>query len=90
VPRALCEYYTKLLIEGCRFGYVTAVDGRSETTQTQAVSVAADASGVVCRNNYVAATAAGAVAYVLAGTGGRDCHIQNPRGYQTRSGAWLP
>ncbi|HSY05800.1 MAG TPA: hypothetical protein VK803_07610 [Steroidobacteraceae bacterium] len=78
------------LIEGCRFGYVTAVDSRSETTQTQAVSVAADASGVVCRNNYVAATAAGAVAYVLAGSGGRDCHIQTPRGYQTRSGAWLP
>lgn len=76
------------VIEGCRFGYSTATDGRSETTQTQAVSVAADASGVVCRNDDVVATANGAVAYVLAGAGARDCRIENARGIQTASGAW--
>ncbi|HSY07722.1 MAG TPA: right-handed parallel beta-helix repeat-containing protein [Steroidobacteraceae bacterium] len=79
------------VIEGNRFGYSMDMDGKAETTQTQAVSVAADASGVVCRNNYVAATADGAVAYVLAagGGGGRECRIENPRGIQTASGAWL-
>jgi hypothetical protein len=75
------------LIEGCRFGYDLAMDGRTEKTQTQAVSVSADASGVVCRNNIVSSTAEGAVAYQLAGAG-RNCHIVNPRGIQSRSGGW--
>lgn len=75
------------LIEGCRFGYASATDGKNELTQTQAVSVAADASGVVCRDNTVAATAEGAAAYVLAGSA-RDCRIEKPRGIQTATGAW--
>lgn len=76
------------LVEGCRFGYDPGADGKHEGTQTQAITVAADASGVVCRNDYVAGTSNGAVAYALAGGGGRGCRIENPRGLQTRSGAW--
>lgn len=76
------------LIEECRFGYATATDDKAETTQTQAVSVAADASGVVCRNNTVAAVAGGGAAYLLAGAPGRGCRIENPRGIQTASGGW--
>ena len=76
------------LIEGCRFGYAIAMDGKSETTQTQGVLVNADASGVTCRNNYVAATANSAPAYVLAGPPGRGCHIENPRGIQSATGPW--
>jgi hypothetical protein len=76
------------LIEGCRFGHDQAADDKGETTQTQAVSVGADAEGVVCRNNNVAATANGAVAYLLAGRPGRGCHIESPRGIRTASGAW--
>jgi hypothetical protein len=76
------------LIEGCRFGYDQAMDGRGEATQTQAVSVGADAAGVVCRNDNVAATANGAVAYLLAGPPGRGCRIEGPRGIRTASGAW--
>ena len=79
----------RCVIEANRFGFVMDTDGKAETTQTQAVSVAADASGVVCRNNDVAATADGAVAYVLAGAGLRDCRIENPGGIHTASGAWL-
>lgn len=75
------------LIESCRFGYALATDGKSEATQTQAVSVAADAAGVVCRDNLVAATADGAAAYVLAG-GARDCRIEKPHGVQTATGPW--
>jgi hypothetical protein len=76
------------LIEGNRFGYDPSVDGKSEQTQTQAVNVTADASGVDCRNNYVAGTAGGAVAYVLSGSPGRNCRIDSPRGTQTKSGPW--
>ena len=76
------------LIEGCRFGYDRAMDGKTEATQTQAVSVNADASGVICRNDIVSSTAGGAVAYLLAGGGGRGCQIVTPRGIQSRSGAW--
>lgn len=76
------------LIEGCRFGYDRAMDGKGEATQTQAVSVNADAAGVVCRNNNVSATANGAAAYVVAGPPGRGCRIETPRGIPTASGAW--
>jgi hypothetical protein len=76
------------LVEGCRFGYDQASDDKGETTQTQAVSVGADAAGVVCRNDNVAATANGAVAYLLAGRPGRGCRIESPRGIRTASGAW--
>jgi polygalacturonase len=76
------------LIEDCRFGYDKSMDDKSEATQTQAVTAAADASGVICRNNYVAPAADGAVAYVLAGAAGRGCRIENPRGIQTANGAW--
>jgi hypothetical protein len=76
------------LIEGCRFGYDLGMDDKSEQTQTQAVLVNADAAGVVCRSNNVSSTAGGAVAYALAGAGGRNCRIESPRGIQTRSGAW--
>ena len=76
------------LIEGCRFGYLMAADGKNEASQTQAVSVAADAAGVVCRNDNVVATANGAVAYALAGAAGRGNRIEGGRGIQTVSGAW--
>jgi hypothetical protein len=76
------------LIENCRFGYDLSTDGKSESTQTQAVSIAADAAGVTCRTNYVAATADGAVAYVLAGAVRRNCRIENARGIKTATGPW--
>jgi hypothetical protein len=76
------------LIENCRLGYDLSTDGKSESTQTQAVSIAADAAGVTCRNNYVAATADGAVAYVLAGAVRRNCRIENARGIKTATGPW--
>jgi len=76
------------LIEGNRFGYASAMDDKTEATQTQAVTAAADAAGVICRNNYVAATTDGAVAYALAGPAGRGCRIENARGIMTVSGVW--
>ena len=76
------------LIDGCRFGYSATTDGKTETTQTQAVAVGADAAGVVCRDNNVVAVAGGGVAYVLSGAAGRDCRIQSPHGIQTASGPW--
>jgi hypothetical protein len=76
------------VVENCRFGYDLGTDGKSESTQTQAVSVAADAGGVTCRNNYIAATADGAVAYVLAGAARRNCRIENARGIKTATGPW--
>lgn len=76
------------VIDGCRFGYSTATDGKSEVTQTQAVTVGADASGVICRGNNVSGTADGATAYVLVGGAGRNCRIESPSGIQTKSGAW--
>jgi hypothetical protein len=79
------------VIEGNRFGYDMSMDGRAEATQTPAVLAAADASGVVCRNNYVVVPADGAIAYVLTGAGGRarNCRIESARGTRTASGAWL-
>jgi hypothetical protein len=76
------------LVEGCRFGYDRGMDDKSEATQTQAVSVGADAAGVVCRNNNVSSTTNGAVAYLVVGPPGRGCHIESPRGITTASGAW--
>jgi hypothetical protein len=76
------------LIEGCRFGYDEGMDGKGESTQTQAVSVGADAAGVVCRNDNVSATSNGAVAYLAAGPPGRGCRIENARGIATANGAW--
>jgi hypothetical protein len=76
------------LIEGCRFGYDRAMDSKGEETQTQAVSVNADASGVVCRSDNVAATVNGAVAYLAAGPAGRGCRVETPRGIASASGAW--
>jgi hypothetical protein len=76
------------LIEGCRFGFDRGMDGKTEITQTQAVSVNADASGVVCRNNNVSSTSNGAVAYMAAGSAGRGCRIESPRGIASAGGAW--
>lgn len=75
------------VIEGCRFGYDRGMDGKVDTTQTQAVSVNADASGVVCRNNNVSSATTG-VAYLAAGPAGRGCRVEAPRGIATASGAW--
>jgi hypothetical protein len=50
--------------------------------------VGPDAAGVVCRNNNVSATANGAVAYMVAGSPGRGCRIESPRGIATASGLW--
>jgi hypothetical protein len=79
------------VIENCRFGYDQNHDQRSERTQAQAVLVAADAFGVVCRNNYVGGTAANSVAYVLAAapSGARQCRLFNNSGMDSAAGAWL-
>ncbi len=76
------------VIEGCRFGYDRVMDGKVDATQTQAVSVNADAFGVVCRNNNVSSTAGGAAAYLVAGPAGRGCRIESARGVATTSGVW--
>ena len=79
------------VIEGCRFGYDPSREARSERTQTQAVTVAGDALEVICRDNFVAATAGNAVAYVLtAATGGaRQCRLLRNTGIGTATGPWL-
>jgi hypothetical protein len=79
------------VIENCRFGYDQSNDKKSERTQSQAVTVSADASEVVCRDNYVGGTADNSVAYVLTSTaaGGRQCRLVDNRGIVTSTGAWL-
>ena len=63
-----------------RFGYELIHDGVVETTQLQAVNAGTDAFGIVCDDNYVAATSGGAVAYALAAaTTSRGCTILNDR-----------
>jgi hypothetical protein len=76
-------------IDGCRFGHDPGMDaGAREATQTNAVLVGADAFGVVCHNNNVAAVTHGAVAYSLSGPAGRQCRLESPRGVTTSSGPW--
>jgi hypothetical protein len=77
------------VIESCRFGYDQSHDHKSERTQAQAVLVAADASGVVCRNNYVGGSADNSVAYVLAASGGRQCRLIDNSGMDSAAGAWI-
>jgi hypothetical protein len=79
------------LIENCRFGYDQSRDHKDERTQTQAVAVSADAFEIVCRNNFVGATADNAVAYTLAGppSPARQCRLVNNGGIVTASGPWL-
>ena len=50
------------VIEDCRFGYDQRHDGKAEKTQTSAVSVAADAFGIICRNNFVGGMAGNSAA----------------------------
>src|SRR5690606_19015584 len=78
-----------VIVENNRFGYASGHDGRTEDNQAQAVAVSSNGSGVICRNNYVAATNSGAVAYAIVGTGPRGCRVENPRGpVKTTSGNW--
>ena len=79
------------VIENCRFGYDQSHDHKSERSQTQAVAVAADASEVTCRDNFVGGTANGSVAYVLASapSGNRQCRLVNNGGIVSATGAWL-
>ena len=79
------------VIETCRFGYETARDGKAETTQMQAVSVAGDALAVVCRNNHVGGVARGAPAFRLAGASprSRQCWLDGNDGLATATGAWM-
>lgn len=79
-----------ILIENNRFGYEVAHDGIAESTQTQAVNVTGSTNNnVVCKNNYVAGVAGGAIAYILNQvTGSQGCVIDNPNGISTYSGPW--
>lgn len=77
------------IIEGNRFGYETAHDGRSETTQGFAVRVGAQSSNVVCRCNHTGGTHAAGVAYMNLSTS--DAHgntIQNSSGSSSMKGPW--
>ncbi len=76
-------------IEHNRFGYETIHDNQSESTQTFAVTVAADAFNVICRENYVAGVASGN-AYNLAAalSSSRGCTIISPAGISTSQGIW--
>jgi len=79
------------VIEDCRFGYDQSHDYKTERHQTQAVAVAADAFGVVCRDNFVGETAENAAAYVLAAgpSGARECRLVDNGGVVSATGAWL-
>jgi hypothetical protein len=79
------------VIEDCRFGYDRDHDGKSERSQTQAVAVSADASEVICRDNFVGGTADDSVAYTLAPapSGARQCRLINNGGIASAKGAWL-
>lgn len=76
-------------IVGNRFGYLIAHDGKAETTQDAAVSVAATATGVVCDGNYVAAVTTGN-AYVSAVSGTFTGYntVLNATGVITQSAGW--
>jgi hypothetical protein len=79
------------VIESCRFGYDQSHDHKTETTQSQAVVASADASEVICRDNYVGSTAKDAPAYTLvaAPSGARGCRIENNAGVVATTGPWL-
>jgi hypothetical protein len=78
------------VIENNRFGYDESHDRKSERTQTQAVIVAADASGVICRGNFVGGVADNSTAYSLAGANSptRECRLSNNGGNTSASGSW--
>jgi hypothetical protein len=79
------------VIESCRFGYDQSHDHKSEKSQSQAVVVAADASEVLCRDNFVGGTANNSGAYALTASpsGARQCRLDNNSGTVAASGAWL-
>lgn len=78
------------VIEDNRFGYEVIHDNIAETTQTNAVTIDSTSFGVSCRNNYVAATTGGAVAYTqIGGSGSQGCEVVHPLGNViTHSGNW--
>ena len=73
-------------ISNCRFGYETAFNGVSETTQDSAIQVGADAY-VIADSNYVAAVADAGNAYT--GISGGIGVIQNPLGDHQASTQWI-
>jgi hypothetical protein len=79
-----------LLIEGNRFGYELIHDGFDDVTQSCAIDISASCHNVVCKNNYVAAVAGGAVAYAQVGAGSsQGCVIDGALGVVTTySGSW--
>ncbi len=78
------------LIESNRLNYETAHDGADETTQGNAVQLAATASGVVCKANRVGVVQGGSFAYYnVTTTTANDNTVENATGVVTQSGAWL-
>jgi hypothetical protein len=77
------------LIESCRFGYERVHDGRDETTQGAAVSVA-NATNVLCSGNRVAGLAGlGTVAYSSGAAGAHGNTIERASGIATTAGDWI-
>jgi len=83
------DYTESVLISRNQIGYSANYDASNEATQTNAVSVSANASGVVCEGNYCTITGAAAV-YASSGTGDRGNELRSRRGATTyTAGGWL-
>jgi hypothetical protein len=77
------------VIEGNRFGYEAAHDGRPEATQGYAVRIGAQANNVVCRCNHVGGIREGGTAFVSQSTAGKQGNtIENSSGIASTSGPW--
>ena len=77
------------VIEGNRFGYESAHDGISETTQGFAVRIGAQSNNVVCRGNHTAGVRDGGIAYVSQGVSAAQGNlIQNASGISGTRGSW--
>lgn len=77
-------------VQGNRFNYETAHDGVDETTQGNAVQLAATATGVVCDSNYVGVLVGGTYAYSNVTTVAANGNtVLNPQGSITTHNAWL-
>jgi hypothetical protein len=89
-PGILIGNSASVLIEGNRLNYETAHDVADETTQGNAVQLAAGAQGVVCRGNRVGKIIAGSFAYYSTLAGGvlNGNNIVGPMGDSSNSGPW--
>jgi len=88
-PGIELDLCASFIIEGNRFGYEIAHEGRSETTQGFAVRIGAQSNNVVCRSNHTGGIHADGVAYMnLSTSAAQGNTIQNPSGVSSTQGPW--